>query len=305
MPGRVTGLTTQAAFGWALHSRLPDYRVVVNLAHHALVVRSTLAESPGGPQVPPHAAGLPCGFRIDLETLGLVDDDLGRLAFCIGETEERLELPAGLPAGRGGRMTVEDLLAEAHRPRPWVDGTTYLDAAAAGLQVETIVDLLYRDYLGRPSDPNGLAHYSAAIRAGSLTFDDVRRGFLQADEYRLRRKYLDTAPGTIFSQKIVAAAASADPAGGVALPPPVEQIVSASELTALDGEAFVSEVYRRILLKEVDEGGMAHYLNQLHIGVGKIDVIRTIASELEAITAGVRVIGIEPEPVGAPAQAAA
>jgi hypothetical protein len=85
-------------------------------------------------------------------------------------------------------------------------------------------------------------------------------------------------------------AAAREDAGQHATPMAVARGVPASELLRLDGPEFVTELYRRVLLKEPDEGGMAHYLHQLHLGRGKPAVIRMIAGDLEAITAGVRVI---------------
>ena len=38
---------------------------------------------------------------------------------------------------------------------------------------------------------------------------------------------------------------------------------------------------------------MGHYLHQLGTGTGKLAIIRHIASELEAITLGVRVVGLD------------
>ena len=291
MPGEINFLSTQRAAGWASHPRLADYRVLVNIAHRSLVIRSVLADqrvvgkdSGGG------STGH--GFVADLSPLGITEAELGELHFVIGETDECLPLPATVVPMVKATLTVEDILALAQGPRRWVTGETYMDASAAGLRTETIVDMLYRDYLGRPSDPNGLAHYTAAINAGGITFDDMRRGFSASDEFRLRRKYVDGAPGSIFSQKIVLGAASADL--DTSLPAlDAAPTVDARELAALDGEAFVTEVYRRLLQKEPDAGGMAHYLHQLGTGTEKLAIIRHIACELEVITLGVRVIEMD------------
>lgn len=291
MPGKVTQLNEQRAIGWATHPRLVDYAVLVNVSHRSLVIRSTLADrrligadETGGPQG--H------GFVVDLARLGLSASELGELRFIVGETDEPLPLPEGVARPAKATLTVEDILALAHAPRGWVTGETYLDAAAAGLRTETIVDMFYRDYLGRPSDPNGLAHYTKSINTGSISYDDIRRSFVEVDEFRLRRKYSDNAPGSIFSQKIVISAAVGDHAATLALPESMAA-VDVSALTALDGAAFVGEVYRQLLQKEADAAGMAHYLHQIGLGVTKLDIIRRVASELEAITLGVQVIGLD------------
>lgn len=291
MPGKVTQLNAQRAVGWATHPRLAKYAVLVNVGHRSLVARSTLADrrlfgadDTGGPQG--H------GFVVDIGRLGVAAADLCELRFVVGETDERLPLPDGVAPGVKATLTVEDILALAHAPRGWVTGETYVDAAAAGLRTETIVDMLYRDYLGRPSDPNGLAHYTKSVNAGSIGYDDIRRSFVEADEFCLRRKYSDNAPGSIFSQKIVISAAVGDHAATPSLPEAMAA-VDVGALTALDGAAFVGEVYRQLLQKEADAAGMAHYLHQIGMGVTKLDIIRRVASELEAITLGVHVVGLE------------
>ena len=293
MPGQVTHLDLARAVGWATHPRLANYAVLVNVSHRSLVSRSTVADrqlfdedETGGPQG--H------GFVVDLARLGLTAAELGELRFVVGETDEQLPLPESVAAPAKSVLTVEDILALSHARRGWVTGETYLDAAAAGLRTETIVDMLYRDYLGRPSDPNGLAHYAKSVNAGSITFDDIRRSFVEADEFRMRRKYSDNAPGSIFSQKIVISAAVDDRADTSPMPESLGA-VDVSALTALDGAAFVGEVYRRLLQKEADAAGLAHYLHQIGLGVTKLDIIRRVASELEAITLGVRVIGMDAE----------
>ncbi len=291
MPGTVTELTAQRAIGWATHPRLTDYGVLVNVVHRSLVIRSTLAdrrlfgaEETGGPQG--H------GFVVDIARLGVTGAELGELRFVIGETDEPLALPSDVAAPVKSILTVEDILALAHAPRGWVTGETYVDAGAAGLRTETIVDMLYRDYLGRPSDPNGLAHYVKSVNAGTTSYDDIRRSFVEVDEFRMRRKYIDNAPGSIFSQKIVIAAAVDDL--DATMPPPASTpAVELHHLTALEGAAFVGEVYRQLLQKEADDAGMAHYLHQIGLGMTKLDVIRRVASELEAITLGVQVIGLD------------
>ena len=291
MPGKVIELTAQRAIGWAGHPRLASYAVLVNVVHRSLVIRSTLADRPlHGPE----ETGEPRahGFVVDMTRLGLTSAEFSELRFVIGETDEPLALPEDMAPAVKSPLTVEDILALAQAPRGWVTGETYIDAAKAGLRTETIVDMFYRDYLGRPSDPNGLAHYAKSVNAGTISYDDIRRSFVESDEFRLRRKYIDNAPGSIFSQKIVIAAAVDDLAPTVpsAVSTPV---VDLDELTVLDGEAFVREVYGQLLHKEADAAGMAHYLHQMGLGMTKLDMIRRVASELECITLGVRIIGLD------------
>ena len=302
MPGKVTELTAQRAVGWAAHPRLPDYPVLVNVVHRSLVIRSTVADRKLQGFEAADAPGAH-GFAVDIARLGLTPAEFSDLHFVVGETDEQLEMPAAVAGTGRHTLTVEDILALSQAPRGWVTGETYVDAAAAGLRTETIVDMLYRDYLGRPSDPNGLAHYVKSVNAGAISYDDIRRSFVEADEFRLRQKYVDNAPGSIFSQKIVIAAAVDDlaPTMSQAAPAPVIELV---ELTALDGAAFVSEVYEQLLHKKADAAGMAHYLHQMGLGMTKLDIIRKVASELEAITLGVRVVGLDEQDAMAGSEAA-
>ncbi len=291
MPGKLIRLSPTQAVGWAVHPRHPDYAVMINVVLRSLVVRSVLAEQ-GLEREDTGSVATQHGFTVDLTRLGVDVGLADTLRFVIGETDEPVALEGAIPRP-AGTLTVEDLLSESHARRRWVTGETYLDARAAGLHTETIVDMIYRDYLGRPGDPNGLGHYSRSVDAGRITFDDIRRSFIDSDEFRLRRKYADNAPGSIFSQKIVMAGATADIRAGAGAPPDDADAVDAALLAELEGEAFVRALYRRILLKEADAAGLAHYLNQIGGGADKLDVIRQVMSELEAITAGVRVINLD------------
>ncbi len=299
MAGKITELTALRASGWASHPRLPSYPVLVNVVHRSLVIRSTVADR----RLHGHESAGAHSFVVDIARLGLTPAEFSDLRFVVGETDEQLELPDTVAVAAKATLTVEDILALSQAPRSWVTGETYIDAAEAGLRTETIVDMLYRDYLGRPSDPNGLAHYVKSVNAGTLSYDDIRRSFVEADEFRLRQKYVDNAPGSIFSQKIVIAAAVDD------LAPTVSQasatpMVELTELTSLEGAAFVSEVYEQLLHKKADAAGMAHYLHQMGLGMSKVDIIRRVASELEAITLGVRVVGLEEQDAMAGSEAA-
>lgn len=291
MPGKLIRLSPSQAVGWAVHPRHPDYAVMINVVLRSLVVRSVLAEQPLGREDTGSVA-TQHGFVVDLARLGVEVGPADTLHFIIGETDEPVILE-GAVLRHVGVLTVEDLLAESHVRRRWVTGETYLDARASGLQTETIVDMIYRDYLGRPGDPNGLGHYTRSIDAGRITFDDIRRSFIDSDEFRMRRKYADNAPGSIFSQKIVMAAATADIRTGPSIELEDADAVDALLLAELEGEAFVRELYRCILLKEADSAGLAHYLNQISGGIDKLQVIRQVMTELEAITAGVRVINLD------------
>jgi hypothetical protein len=275
MPGTIDRLTVERAVGRASHPTQNGYAVTLHVIQRALVVRSVVVDPVNG-------------FDIPLADLTLQPDDLQTLGFLIAETDEwitaRLKVvPSESP------LRVEDILCQ-HVRRRWINGATYRDAVRAGLSAETMIDMFFRDLLGRSADPHGLKHYTESLRDGTMSYDDVRASLLGSDEYRMRRKYAVDAPGAIFSQKLLLRAASRD----FAKPQPdvPVQVVPAAELVALDGEAFVSACYRRILLKEVDEAGLAHYLYCLYKGTTKLQILRGLANDPTAVTAGVRLTGL-------------
>ncbi len=199
MPGTVTLLTRERALGWAAHPRLPTYPVTLNLVLRSRVMLTTMVDGPppGGARSVPG----PGWFDIDLAALGLPDLMPERLAFIIGETDERLSTP--LPPATGPVLRVEDILS-LNLSRRWVTGATYHDALRAGRSDADVLDLLYRDILGRSADPGGLANYLDRLRAGISTLDDVRASLIASDECRTRPRDVSEASGAIFSLRLVA-----------------------------------------------------------------------------------------------------
>lgn len=198
MPGRVLALTRDLARGVASHPRLPAYRVLVHVARGSRIVASAMTDD----------APTLGGFTIHLETIGAgPSSDLAGLRLRIGETDEWLDGPPAVGRTVAGLLTVEDILSDAHRPRAWVSGATCLDAEAAGLSADTIIDLLHRDYLGRSCEPLERARLADLLGSGPDRYDAIRRHLLASPDYWRRAPSLDRAPGSIFSQGIVMAAA--------------------------------------------------------------------------------------------------
>jgi hypothetical protein len=282
VPGSILAVTPDSVLGWARHPRHAHYRMLVHLVVDGLVHASTLAdgshEAVGSPGAGGWAFNLPCA-----ETL-----DRRRVRVLLGETDEYLPHTADTSPVRRRILTVEDLVA-TELQRPWVDGTCYMDGLAAGLLPETVIDLLCRDYLGRPAGPVVLN--AALAQLGSGDYDDVRRTLLSAGEYRHRRIRADVAPGTIFAQRLVMSVASRDYAASETEAIKIRQ-VSARSLLELDGDAFVTACYRQILRKEPDRPGLSHYLNELAAGTRKLDIIRHLANEFETISAGTQVVDL-------------
>ena len=201
MPGRIVSIGKSGVTGWAVHSRLPDYRVLVHVISGTQILSSIVAEQP--PPATGSKAGEPLKgwFHLDLGPLALRKPQLRTLCFCIGETGEYLEFAPGLRAAEAAPRTVEDLLA-CRTSRPWITGATYLDAIPALNEAE-IVELFYHDFLDRPSDPDGLAGYLRQLQGGQISLEDIRRTLLASGEYRERRKDSARAPGAVFSQPLV------------------------------------------------------------------------------------------------------
>jgi hypothetical protein len=133
------------------------------------------------------------------------------VGFLIGETDEyiskpRLHAKSYQPAAK--TIAIEDMIY-ANAARHWVTGATYVEAEQAGLADADIIDLLYRDILGRPADPDGLSAYMFQRRQGIRSFDDIKKSLLESEEYRQRPKRAAEAPGAVFSQAIVLLAATA------------------------------------------------------------------------------------------------
>ncbi len=197
MPGRVS-IGSSTATGWATHPRLPDYRVLVHVISGARILCSVLA----------HQAPLGTGadskswFRVDLGALELSKSELRALLFYVAETGEYLEPDAGArPVAAGRPITLESLLA-SQRGKTRVDGGTYVDVGACLMEWE-IVDLFYRDFLGRPADEKGLSEYVQQLQEGAQTLEDIRVSILSSREYASRRKDAARAPGAVFCDPLV------------------------------------------------------------------------------------------------------
>ncbi len=275
MPGHVDVLDATSVQGWARHAVHADYAMLVHLLADGRVVASTLADLPRGD-------GLP-GFMLTRPASAAT----GRLAVMLGETGEMLALPPSAPAAPA-RLSVEDLLALAPVGR-WRDGSCVRDAEAWGMRLETIVELLCQDFMAGAMTGELLrAAWARARRAGP---DAVRRMLIGTPAYRMRLVYADRAPGGIFARALVRESAARD-VPTLRLGAASAREVSAAELLALEGRDFITACYRRLLLKEPDPEGMAHYEARLRRGDTKLDIIRFIGDELESIRAGIVLVDL-------------
>ena len=281
MPGVLTCAEPHRLAGWAVHAAFRDYHVVVHLVHGTAILATFVAREAAPPGAPEEAEGH-C-FDIDLTAYPQVQATLHQLRLLIGETDEMIEpFPR---SGAAALLSIEDILATWF-PRRWVSGKIHLDAMAEGASPETIIDMFYRDWFGRPADPAGLAGYADKLRSGALSAEQARDILLEAGEYTESVRTVDDAPGAIFSQEIVLlsgelmASRSFDDEGD-------SRVVPESALLEFEGERFVTEAYRRLFGREVDPEGMAFYTSELRRGRARADLVKTLANEPDALARGV------------------
>jgi hypothetical protein len=198
-----------AATGWAVHPRLPDYRVLVHVISGARILRSVVAN-----QAPLGAgADSKSWFNVDLGSLELSKSELRTLLFYVAETGEWLESGTGVKPASGQQITLESMLA-SKRANPWVNGGTYMDVGDCLTEWE-IIDLFYRDFLGRPADDKGLSEYVRQLQEGALTLEGIRGNILSSQEYASRRKDAGRPPGAVFSDPLVRSISDARRRAGV------------------------------------------------------------------------------------------
>lgn len=276
MPGSILALTPHMVRGTATHPRHRAYVMTVHVLMQGRRIATALAAL--------MQDGRAQGFEIRFETTM----NPQHLQVVLGETDEYLQMPAVHAPARPHR-TVEDLIATP-APRPWVNGACTIDAEQAGLLPETVVDMLCRDFLGRPAGASTIGSSLRRLQEGQ-DYEAVRRTLLQSVEFRQRAVYADNLPGAIFSQRMLMQAASADfpsagRVGGKVL------TVSARKLLELNGETFLAACYRQILRKEPDRSGIEYYMHQMTNGRTRVEILRHLANELDAISAGVHVVDL-------------
>ncbi len=281
MAGAITRLDVAAAVGWARHDARADYPVTVSAILDNIVVASAIAQKLqaecGREEGTPHPdARRRIWFALEFEAEAIDREALSKLRFVIGETDERLLPSKGAPAKApdDAVLTLEEILA-VNTPRPWVTGATFHEAEAAGLSVEDIIDLLYRDILGRHADPPGLLNYVQRLKTESRNFNDVRHSLLESDEYRRRRISAADAPGAIFSQRLVLQSGRT-PANGVATRPASPRVetrrVRLRPMLGLATEAFITRLYLEVIQKPIDATTLRSYVERVSGGMSPVEI---------------------------------
>ncbi len=284
-----------AAVGWARHDARADYPVTVSAILDNLVVASAIAqklqaECGRDDGVPHPEAKRRIWFALEFEAQAMDQDALGKLRFVIGETDERLLPPKGAPSppAPDTLLTLEEILA-VNTPRPWVTGATHHEAEAAGLSIEDIIDLLYRDILGRHADPPGLLNYVQRLKTDSRNFNDVRHSLLESDEYRRRRISAAEAPGAIFSQRLVLQSGriGIQPATSRPAPSRVEaRRIRLRPMLSMTTEAFISRLYLEVIQKPIDAKTLQSYVERVNGGMSPVEIGAEMQREA-------RLLGIE------------
>ncbi len=72
-----------------------------------------------------------------------------------------------------------------------------------------------------------------------------------------------------------------------------DKVINVNDLLRLDGEQFIKEIYKNILLREPDAAGLDNYLKLIKKGVSKETILHTIATSAEASGKHAMVAGLE------------
>jgi hypothetical protein len=272
VPGLVVAIDGTRILGCAWHPHFQSYHVLVHVVAGPWIVAGVVADEKLELEGLP-ATGVGHGFTVDLA--GATDRRL-----LIGETDEWFDLPQTSDR-RGADITLEEIIGVPGR-RPWVSGKIYFDALLAGLSIETIVDLFFRDCLDRPADPEGLLHYSRRIREGSLTFEALRKILVNSQEYKVHWRQASAAPGAIFSQRIVLRAGkelNAGWQGGAER----ETCISLRRLMTLSGIDFVAAAYAELLGEPPAAPDLWCHVAELRRGRQRLDIIRELSERPAAL----------------------
>jgi Domain of unknown function (DUF4214) len=286
--GRMLSLADNTATGWAWLPRRPGYRVVVHALDGLRLLRSAMASRPSDPALLLDRTAY--RFKINISDIPLERQQA--ISLVIGESETILPSDAPAAAQRQSRaaITVEDLLTIKSR-NSWICGGTYLDAIDAGLTDEEIVELLYRDILGRSADNSGLESYIAGLRDGIITFDHVRENMLASSEYGNRTLRYGRLPGAIFSDRLVYIPYiifdSAKTVRSL-------RTVDATKFIPLWGEEFVRVAYEEICrVPLADELRAAFQATLDGACASKCDILRRMADLANTLVPVVELVGTE------------
>ncbi|AOR77490.1 glycosyltransferase [Novosphingobium resinovorum] len=169
-------------------------------------------------------------------------------------------------------------------------------AAAQGLGLADIVDAVRIAALraGQVSDIVPELEHFAKDHAGLVTrfgqLDTLAHALDAAAPEKRRQAWSRPAPqaapnGQHAPQSVAQAFAHAPRSEG--------DILTVDQLSALDGDDFVRMAYRKLLLREADEGGVQTYLKALGAGRSKAAIIYSLSVSAEGRGADANLIGLD------------
>ncbi len=139
----------------------------------------------------------------------------------------------------------------------------------------------YRTLLLRDPDPGGLVNYLVRLETGGSKLAVVVE-LAASDEGKARGVKL---PGLDLD--------SACRENGQAAPSMAAKQGEFGSLLQREGAAFVHQAYRLLLGRDVDQGGLKHYVPRAMTAEGKLFVLRQIIKSPEYATQGVHVPGLQ------------
>ncbi len=142
-----------------------------------------------------------------------------------------------------------------------------------------IVDLQYRDLLGRAPDASGLGYWSGRVSSGTAIADVVNSmidskeaGGAYRPVIRLYRSVFLRPPdyrGLMYWVKVMRT--------GSSMKKVANWFVASSEFQrrygALDDDAFIDQIYRNVLGRRADPGGKAFWLGKMNSGMTRGEVV--------------------------------
>lgn len=172
------------------------------------------------------------------------------------------------------------------------------EAAKSGVPDEAFVQDLYRTLLGREADPEGLAGYVRELTLGQLSRGGIRLDIMKSVEFRDRQRaklITGTTPATPGAPP--PPVVGGDPAKpGVPAPPK-----AAPDDPKAENAAFVRWLYRAVLRRAPDDGGLAAHTARLNAGELTRDELQAVflaSDEYKTRTASGEIPPFDPAKAG-------
>lgn len=253
------------------------------------------------------------------EVFGRDYSDLGFLARPGGGTDTPQNTPVVVPTRRTRRAEVARLYLAYFLRRPddagfeyWAGvrqsgrslaqiseefvGSNEFRMRYGSLSNRQFVELIYQNVLGRSPDSGGLNHWTAVLDGGTSR-GDVMIGFSESAEFKTNTSTEVTAietDGPIGRLYLAYFLRRADEDGldhwiNTGLPTKAisEEFALSTEFRnrygSLDNAAFVNLIYRNVLGRDPDAGGLAHWTAVLNGGAGRGAVMQEFSDSAEFI----------------------